>query len=31
MYRGEIVSVTAEHMQEWCAQLIEKSPHFPAL
>ena len=25
------MSVTAAAMQEWCAQLIEKSPNFPAL
>jgi 3-phosphoglycerate kinase len=31
MHRGEIVSVTAERVVEWCGQLIEKSPDFPAL
>jgi phosphoglycerate kinase len=31
MYRGETVSVTVEHAQDWCAKLIEKSPDFPSL
>jgi phosphoglycerate kinase len=29
--RGEIVSATAEKLQDWCARLIEKSPDFPPL
>jgi len=30
-FRGVVVAVTNERMQEWCGKLIEKSPSFPSL